>query len=51
MDKVPFYAKVPEKVKTDFDVAVLKNKKADGLKREDVLEKLLKNYSKNGLPS
>lgn len=49
MNKSNFFCKVNTDIKDKFDMAIIKNKKTD-ISRENVVEKLLKFYAKNGLP-
>lgn len=46
---VQFNKRIPENVKTDFQVKVLKNKK-EFISEDDVITKLLRYFNKNGLP-
>lgn len=49
MKEASFFCKVPAAVKDKFDIALIK-RKGEGFNREQVVEKLLLSYAKNGLP-
>ena len=48
MPKIAFFCKIDENIKEKFDIALIKAKKEHG-NREDIIEKLFKNFTKNGL--
>ncbi len=49
-ERTAFFCKIDQKIKDNFDIAVIKNKKLHG-SREEITEKLFKFFAKYGMPS